>query len=146
MEPPHDPSGRYEEVNQQTNYIFNDINRDTYYLFELRVQSPPRSNRYYSYVHYFGDQVPARVTDAVQDRTVIRVTEGDSVTVRCEGTGIPSPSVQLLREVMSIPHTCSGCPPINKNNVFESVTQQDAGEYYCVAANTLVSRERLSDA
>ena len=146
MEPPHDPSGRYEEVNQQTNYIFNDINRDTYYLFELRVQSPPRSNIYYSYVHYFGDQVPARVIDPVRGHTVIRVTEGDSVTVPCEGTGIPTPTVRLLREVMSVPQACSGCPPINKNNVFDSVRQQDAGEYYCVAANTLVSRERLSNA
>ena len=93
MEPPHDPNGRYEEVGQQTSYIFNNINRDTYYLFELRVQSPPRFDRYYSYVHYFGDQVPARVTDPVPGHTVIRVTEGDSVTVPCEGTSIPTPSV-----------------------------------------------------
>ena len=146
MEPPHDPSGRYEEVNQQTNYIFNDINLDTYYLFELRVQSPPQSNRYYSYVHYFGDQVPARVVDPVRGHSVIRVTEGDSVTVQCEGTGIPTPSVLLLREVTSVPQACGGCPPVNKNNVFESVRQQDAGEYYCVAVNTLVSREWLSNA
>ena len=147
MEPPHDPSGRYEEVNQQTNYIFsNIINRDTYYLFELRVQSPPRSDRYYSYVHYFGDQSPVSITDPVRSHTVTRVTEGDSVTVPCEGTGIPTPTVRLLREVTSVPQACSGCPPIHKNNIFESVRQQDAGEYYCVAANTLVSRERLSDA
>ena len=146
MEPPHDSSGRYEEVNQQTNYLFNNIERDTYYLLELRVQSPPRSNRYYSYVHYFGDQVPARVTDPVRGHTVIRVTEGDPVTVPCEGTGIPTPTVRLLREVTSVPQACSGCPPISKNNVFDSVRQQDAGEYYCVAVNTLVSRERLSNA
>ena len=146
MEPPHNPSGRYEEVNQQTNYIFSNIDRDRYYLFELRVQSPPRSNRYYSYVHYFGDQAPARVTNPVQDPTVILVTEGDSVTVPCEGTGIPSLSVLLLREVMSDFRAYSGYLSINKNNVFESVRQQDAGEYYCVAVNILVSTERLSDA
>ena len=139
MEPPHDPSGRYEEVNQQTNYIFNDIDRDRYYLFELRVQSPPRSNRSYSYVHYFGDQVPARVTDPVRDDTDIRVTEGDSVTVPCEGTGIPSPSVQLLK---SVNYKMCRCPPINNNIVFESVRQQDAGVYHCVADNILVSRAR----
>ena len=132
--PPH-ASGRYENVDQQTNYIFNNINRDTYYLFELRVQSPPRSNRYYSYVHYFGDQVPARVTNPVQGHTVIRVTEGDPVTVPCEGTGIPSPSVRLLREVTSVPLVRNGCP-----NFIPAVSEQDAGEYFCVADNTLVSR------
>ena len=138
--PPHNPSGKYEEVNQQTNFIFNNINRHTYYLFELRVQSPPRSNRYYSYVHYFGDQFPARVTNPMQGHTVIRVTEGDSVTVPCEGTGIPSLSVLLLREVT---HKC-GCPPINKSNIFESVRQQDDGKYRCVADNILVSRARTA--
>ena len=135
MEPPHNPNGRYEEVNQQINYLFNDINRDTYYLFELRMQSPPRSNRYYSYVHYFGDQAPARVTNPVRGHTVIRVTEGDSVTVPCEGTGIPSPSVRLLREVTSVPLVRNGCP-----NFIPAVSEQDAGEYCCVADNTLVSR------
>ena len=135
--PPHDPNGRYEEVNQQTNFIFNNINRDIYYLFELRVQSLPRFNRYYSYVHYFGDQVPARVTDPVPGYTVIRVTKGDSVTVPCEGTGIPTPSVLLLREVTNVPHSCNGCP---KNNFIPAISEQDAGEYFCVAVNTLVSR------
>jgi hypothetical protein len=143
MAPPH-ASGRYEQVNQQTYYIFNNINRDTYYLFELRVQAPPQSNIYHSYVHYFGDQVPARVITPVPGHSVIRVTEGDSVTVPCEGTGIPTPSVLLLREVTSVPQGCSGCPPVSKNNVFESVSQRDDGEYYCVAVNTLVSRGQLA--
>ena len=145
MEPPHDPNGRYEEVNQQRSYIFNNIKRNTYYLFELRVQSPPRFDRYYSYVHYFGDQVPARVTDPVPSHTVIRVTEGDSITVPCEGTGIPTPSVLLLREVTNVPQACGGCPPVTKNNFFESVRQQDSGEYFCVAVNTQVSAEQLSN-
>lgn len=136
---PLQDSEKYTQVNQQTYYVFNNINQHTYYLFELRVQASSLSRRYYSYVHYFGDQVPARVTDPLSDHSVIRAHEGDSVTVPCEGTGIPTPSVQLLREVTSTPQACSGCPPVGKSNVFPSVRQRDAGEYFCVAGNTLVS-------
>jgi hypothetical protein len=136
MAPPH-ASGRYEQVNQQTYYVFNNINRDIYYLFELRVQAPPLSSRYHSYVHYFGDQVPARVTNPASDHSVIRVSEGDSITVPCEGRGMPTPSVLLLREVTSVPHACNGC---TKNNFFPAVSEQDAGEYFCMADNILVSR------
>ena len=138
MDPLQD-SEKYTQVNQQTHHVFNNINRHTYYLFELRVEASSLSKRYHSYVYYFGDQVPARVTDPPSDHSVIRAREGDSVTVPCEGTGIPTPSVQLLREVTSTPQACSGCPPVGKSNVFPSVRQRDAGEYFCVAANTLVS-------
>ena len=137
MDPPQD-HGMYVPVNQQTYYIFDNINRHTYYLFELRVQASPLSKRYQSFVHYFGDQVPARVTDPPSGHTVIRAREGDSVTVPCEGRGLPTPSVVLVREGGSVPQPCSGCPPVGKNNIFPSIRQQDAGNYFCVAANTLV--------
>ena len=130
---------KYKFITQQTYYVFNNINRFTYYIFELRIQAMSGFSRQYSYVHYFGDQVPARVTDPVSSHSVIRANEGDSVTIPCEGTGIPTPSVLLLKEVTGEPQGCGGCPPVSKNNFFESVSVNDAGEYFCVASNTLVS-------
>ena len=130
---------RYEPLNQQTYYVFDNINRFTYYIFELRIQALSEFSKQYSYVHYFGDQVPARVTNPASSHSVIRANEGDSVTIPCEGTGIPTPSVLLLKEVTNEPQACSGCPPVSKNNFFESVSANDAGEYFCVASNTLVS-------
>ena len=141
VEPPGD-RGNFVSVNQQTYYIFNNISRFTYYQFELRIQSPPSiSSKYQSYVYYFGDQVPARVTDPVSHHSVIRANEGDSVTIPCEGTGIPTPSVLLLKEVTSeLQLGCEECPSVNRNNFIAAVSEQDAGEYFCVAANILVSR------
>ena len=136
MEPPGD-SGNFVSVNQQTYYIFNNISRFTYYQFELRIQSPPISSKYQSYVYYFGDQVPARVTDPASGHSVIQVHEGDSVTIPCNGTGTPTPSVLLLTSELQ---QCEGCPPVNINNFIAAVSEQDTGEYFCVAANTLVSR------
>ena len=130
---------KYNVTGHRTYFVFDNINRFTYYIFELRIQASSESSRQFSYVHYFGDQVPARVTDPASGHSVIRANEGHSVTIPCEGAGIPTPSVLLLKEVTGTPQACGGCPPVSKNNFFESVSVNDAGEYFCVASNTLVS-------
>ena len=144
MEPPHG-GPRYTMVDQQAHHhIFDNIDRVTYYQFELRIQSGlgtgnTRHYKQFSYLYYFGEQVPARVVEPVREHSVIRVRDGDPVTIPCEGAGTPSPTVLLLREVNSQPpQACSGCP-IDKGNNIAAVSENDAGEYFCVAANTLVS-------
>ena len=144
MEPPHGGS-RYTMVNQQaSHHIFNNINQVTYYQFELRVQSGlgtgnVRYYKHFSHVLYYGIQLAAQVINPRMGHTVIRAIDGDPVTIPCEGTGTPSPTVRLLRQVDSTgPSACSDCP-LDKGNYIPSVSPQDAGEYFCVAANTLVS-------
>ena len=144
MEPAHDRSIRYTQVNQLTHHIFDGINRVTYYQFELRIQAnlgatSATTYKHYSFLYYFGDQVSARVTEPVPSHSVIRARYGEQVTIPCIGAGTPTPSVFLLREVNSQPPSaCSGCP-IDKNNVITAVNFMDAREYFCVSANTLVS-------
>ena len=144
MEPAHDRSIRYTQVNQLTHHIFDGINRVTYYQFEFRIQAnlgatSATTYKHYSFLYYFGDQVSARVTEPVPSHSVIRARYGEQVTIPCIGAGTPTPSVFLLREVNSQPPSaCSGCPT-DKGNVITAVNIMDAGEYFCVSANTLVS-------
>ena len=59
------------------------------------------------------------------------------VELPCAGSGIPSPLVRLLRDVDSRdPTECSEC--VLDLNIITFVRESDAGEYFCVAANTLV--------
>ena len=134
---------RYSQVNQQTYHIFVDIDTATYYQFELRIQTglDTGSTRYYkhfSYIYYFGDQAPARVTEPVSNHTVIRTYIGDSVTLPCSGTGTPFLVNWVLRDPNGYPPYCDYCH-LDKGDYIDEVSEYDSGEYFCVAYNTLVS-------
>ena len=139
MEPAHGGSIQYTQVNQRTNHIFNSINRFTYYQFELRIQASlgttnARTYNHYSFLHFFGVQIQARVTEPVTSHSVIRAHVEDPVIIPCSGAGIPSPAVCLQREVGGQPpHLCGG------DNIIYAVSEVDAGEHFCVSVNTLVS-------
>ena len=96
---------RYTMLDYGLNYhIFTDIDTNRYYQFELREIADPdstgvRAIQHFSYVHYFSEQRAARVIDPAQPHTVITVMEGQRVVFPCMGSGIPSPSVMLLRDV-----------------------------------------------
>ena len=135
----------YTMVSDTNFHVFPRINRAYYYQFELRIQanllttSAYTYNRY-SHVYHFSSQNPAAIVEPSLSHTVIRATVGENVEIPCRGIGNPSPSVFLLRTVdSSPPSSCPGCP-VDKGNNFSPVTENDAGEYYCVAANTLVSQ------
>ena len=135
-------SQKYTTVRDASFHVFPGVNRACYHQFELRIQAfvwIPKTFNHYSYVYYFSYQSPAAIIEPSQLHTVIRATVGDDVQITCRGTGTPSPSVFLQREVTSLPpQSCPGCPVV-KGNKFSPVTLNDAGEYYCIAANTLVS-------
>ena len=134
----------------RNDHVFKDVDKSLYYQFELRVRltalimRPDTSVEYiiythqhFSYIHYFDEQRAARVVDPVQPHTVIRATEGQKVVFPCMGSGIPSPLVTLIRdENSSNPINCSNC--VIDLNVTSAVGKEDAGEYFCVAENTLV--------
>lgn len=135
---------KYMQVNQQTYYIFGGINRASYYQFELRIQTnlgttSPRVYRYFSFLYYFGDQVPAEVVEPASNDTVIRARLGDSVTLPCSGTGISVPSIWVVRHPDLQPPFCSSwCTPY-RGDYIALVREYHSGEYFCVATNTLVS-------
>lgn len=135
---------RYTQVNQKTYHIFVDINRATYYQFELRIQTghlgtgSVRYYKHFSYVYYFGDQVPARVTDPVSNHTVIRAYIGDSVTLPCLATGTPLLDTIVRRDPNGEGPYCFVCH-IDKGDHIAYVTEYDSGEHFCVATNILVS-------
>ena len=137
-------SQKYTTVRDSSFHVFPGVNRARYHQFELRIQASVGTTsaetfNHYSYVYYFSYQSPAAIIEPSQPHTVIRATVGDDIQITCRGTGTPSPTVLLLREIASLPpQSCPGCPVV-KGNKFSPVGLNDAGEYYCVAANTLVS-------
>ena len=144
---PHGSSilNRYTTVRDTSFHVFPRINRAHYYQFELRIQASMgttnvQTYNHYSYVYYFSNQSPAVIIEPIKPHTIIRATVGDDIRIPCRGRGMPSPSVFLLRSVdSSPPSSCPGCP-VDMGNTFSPVRERDAGEYYCVAANTLVSQ------
>lgn len=140
----YNPGIKYIQVNQQTYYIFGGINRASYYQFELRIQTnlgttSPRVYKYFSFLYYFGDQVPAEVVEPASNNTIIRARLGDSVTFPCSGTGIPDPLVWVLYSPdLELPWCVDWCDP-DRGKYIAQVMEYHSGEYFCVALNTLVS-------
>lgn len=135
---------RYTQVNQQTYHIFVDIDRATYYQFELRIQASlgtksPRVYKHFSFLYYFGDQVPARVTEPAMENTIIRAYLGHSVRLPCSGTGTPVPDTWVLRHPYAEPpQICEACPQSKGHNI-AWITEYKSGDYFCVSINILVS-------
>ena len=130
-----------------TSHIFSGISTRHYYQFHLRVTasrttSSVQTFHHYSYIYFFGQQVPARVVNPIVEYTTIRGTVGDEVNIPCEGVGTPNPSVLLLREVSTVPPLACGNCPLNKGTFIPDLSLHDAGEYFCVSANILVSLAR----
>ena len=136
---------RYTQVDQQTYHIFADIDRTSYHQFELRIQAnlfttSVRVYRHFSFLYYFGDQVPAKVVEPASDDTVIRAYLGHSVTLPCSGTGVPNPSSIVLRDPHMIPPPCDYCTFIGAPfSYIAPVREYHSGEHFCVISNILVS-------
>ena len=140
-------NSRYTQLpdSRVSNYLFRNARVRNYHQFELRIYASPgttsaRTYHHYSYLYYFSQQVQAQVIEPSLSHTVIRAREGDSVTIPCAGQGLPRPTVRLLRDINDDqPRACPGCPVTDIGNIFNAVSKFDAGEYFCVAGNTLVS-------
>ena len=68
------------------------------------------------------------VPSAIQPIQNVSITEGDSVTLSCNVSGIPSPLVSWIK--------VDGGERFNKSElVFTNINRTEAGEYRCEASN-----------
>ena len=143
--------GIRKSTNRSTYHIFADIDRTSHHHWvELRIQAnlfttSVRVYRHFSFLYYFGDQVPAKVIEPASNNTVIRAYLGHSVILPCSGIGMPDPLSFVLRDPpMELP-ICDYCTYIGAYFSFIApVSEFDSGEYFCVISNILVSCEWCS--
>ena len=64
---------------------------------------------------------------------------GNSVQLRCEAQGSPSPEVYLQRSGLRIPSETQGDPTRATKTLV--VTRDSAGEYLCIASGNLIPPE-----
>ncbi|XP_041859531.1 basement membrane-specific heparan sulfate proteoglycan core protein isoform X3 [Melanotaenia boesemani] len=84
-----------------------------------------------------GPQVPTPPRASVPEPLMV-VVEGQTVTLRCEAHGFPSPTISWskLRSPLPWRHKV-----INNNLVLPGVGRQDSGEYICSATNNMGTTE-----
>ncbi|XP_070400895.1 basement membrane-specific heparan sulfate proteoglycan core protein isoform X2 [Nothobranchius furzeri] len=84
-----------------------------------------------------GSQVPSAPWTSVPE-PLMTVIEGESVTLRCEAHGFPSPKIRWskLRSTLPWKHKV-----VDGSLVLPGVGRQDSGEYICSATNSLGTSE-----
>lgn len=74
---------------------------------------------------------------------VINVKKGDDVTLKCKGTGIPTPSVRWTRNGKTMPDGEEFVEPADGIVTFSGVTRKHEGTYKCSASNGNGKKEKL---
>lgn len=95
---------------------------------------------------------PASLTKPRVNNEVVRVRVGERLTLRCEATGSPTPTVLLLKGIIDFtrPSKDYGEGTVPPSEVtFDPVRKEDEGLYMCLASNTLVGppggKRRVTD-
>lgn len=98
-----------------------------WYRCTARNEGGPAHQRMYLSVHK-----PPSIT--IHPKTDISYTEGSNMIITCEGTGIPEPTVEWIRDDQLIPES-QHIRAFRGTLQLYRATQQQAGEYECRAQN-----------
>ena len=84
---------------------------------------------------------PASLTKPRVNDEVVRVRVGERLTLRCEATGSPTPTVLLLKDIIDFTRPSQDYgegTALRRERTFDPVQKEDEGLYVCLASNTLV--------
>ena len=84
---------------------------------------------------------PASLTKPRVNDEVVRVRVGERLTLRCEATGSPTPTVLLLKDIIDFTRSSQDYgegTALRRERTFDPVQKEDEGLYVCLASNTLV--------
>ena len=85
--------------------------------------------------------VPASLTKPRVNDEVVHVRVGDRLTLQCEATGTPTPTVLLLKDIIDFTRRSQDYgegTALRRERTFEPVQKEDEGLYVCLASNILV--------
>ena len=89
----------------------------------------------------FAYLVPASLIEPLVDDKVIKVEVGGQLTLHCEATGTPEPTVILLKGVYDstwYSQDFGQGTAVRSQRTFDPVQRENAGLYVCLAYNFLV--------